>query len=402
MMDMDYLDEATVEVAQAKAQVKNAPGKSRLYLEGAAELKNQAQNLEQLQHFAYHENRLVNAGAELLAICVSVQRMPQPEDTFQFRQGLKKAITELKQRIALLDYPPSVADKTCFLFCIVLDEFILHSDWGEESGWANHALVSELFGMRDGGEQFYQVAEKALAQPNLLVDMLELIYIFIRIGFRGQYRLGHAERLEILVENIETIIFRTRPPIPFQANSMPDLPRAHKPAKQAKFLRQLLLFGLAIGLVWGTVSYWYQNSLSQRAREFIALPEFTSTYLNVSDEEEVVYISTESEMQLAARAFGSEVNGVAPKPVAAVTAETNTKPVPATTRIWAVQLATFSDRENAQRFISERKLENLSATIEPWKDQVRILVRQNSLQEARQLASGLQEQGIKDAFVISN
>lgn len=401
-MDMDYLDEATVEVAQASVHRNSSPDNSRLYLEGAAELKNQTQNLQQLQHFAHHENQLVNAGAELLAICVSVQRMPQPEDSFQFRQGLKKSITELKQRIASLDYPPSVADKTCFLFCIVLDEFILHTDWGEESGWANHALVSELFGMRDGGEQFYQVAEKALAQPNLLVDMLELIYIFIRIGFRGQYRLGHAERLEILVQNIETIIFRARPPIPFQANAKPDLPRTQKPARQAKFLRQLLLFGLAIGLVWGTVSYWYQNSLSQRAREFIALPEFTSTYLNVSDEEEVVYISTESEMQLSATAFRSQANVPVLAPRAPVIAETKTNPVQATARNWAVQLATFSDRENAQRFISQQNLENLGATIEPWKNQVRILVRQNTLQDARQLASQLQGQGIKDAFVISN
>lgn len=404
-MTMDYLDEATIEVKQHPHEAKaSADGGAHVALDGAAALKNQAQNVLDLQGFSFHDNNLLNAGAELLSLCVGVTRMQRPEDLHRFRQGLTRSITELKQRIAAYDYPPSVADKTCFLFCIVLDELILHSEWAEDSGWENQTLVGELFGMRDGGEQFYIVAEKALSQPNMLADLLELIYIFIKIGFRGQYRQVGRDHLDQLIQQIETVVFRTRPTVPFQLTTKVQQPKAVKPGKQARFALQMLTFVAGIVLAWGATSYWYTSSFEQRAREFMTLAEFSDTYLNVADEEEVVYVSTVEEMQRAARFYGTpEKPTKLSEPAPAAPAQEPTEPSANTSQSkgrWQVQLATVNEAKQGDAFIERYGLQGLGAIVEPWKSQYRVLIIAADRPQARSVVEQVRSKGISDAFFI--
>ncbi|GGB82366.1 hypothetical protein GCM10011352_05230 [Marinobacterium zhoushanense] len=397
-MAMDYLDEATVEVEQSTGGQETAGHLRTVPLAGAAALKNQQRNLQALQQFASFENRLINAGAELLSLCVAVSRMPEPEDLHRFRQGLIASISELKQRIAALDYPPSVADKTCFLFCIVLDEMILYSDWGESCGWENRTLLSELFGVRDGGEQFYRVADKALSQPNLLVDLLELIYLFLKIGFRGQYRLSGRESLDALYYQIESVVLSKRPRLPFTAVSSVALPKVRKPARQAHFGRQAALFLVSVALSWGAASYWYQNSFDQRARDFIGLADFNKNYLSEPEEKEFVYTSTPEEMSSAARVYGR------PATTARITSSPATDVTDGTASgsAWLVQLATFDQSALAERFIAEHDLQQSGARVEPWNKLFRVLIPADDAQQAKRLIAQALSKGISDAFIISN
>jgi type VI secretion system protein ImpK len=280
------------------------PSSIRILLEGHDVLKNQVTNLQTLQSFTHHKNKLINACAEMLAFCVVVNRLPKPDDLHQHQQVLKEAIGNLKQKIAGLDYPPSVADKTCFLFCVVLDEFIMHSPWGENSGWENHTLLSELFGMRNGGEQFFQVTEKALRQPNQLMDWLELVYVFLKMDFRGQYRLKGRERLDALMHQLELLLNPYRKSADISAATPIELPSARKPHRRVRFGGQFVLFAVALVLVWGGASFWYQNTLEQRARGFITLPDYTTQYFDKWHAEEYIYESTEEEMERAKRVYG--------------------------------------------------------------------------------------------------
>jgi len=392
---MDYLDEATVEVAQSGVRERNGVSYAQS-LTGIAQLKNRQRNLHDLRQFHSHENPLLNAGAELLSLCVAIPRMPHPNDMHRFRKGLIELISELRQRIAVLDYPRSVADKSCFLFCIVLDEMILHSEWGESCGWENQTLLSELFGVGDGGEQFYRVADKALSQPKLLADLLELIYLFLKIGFRGQYRLGGYERLDVLLHQIETTVLDRRPRVPFTTAVEVKLPRVRKPGRPAHFGRQALLFAAGIAVSWGAASYWYQNSLEQRARDFTGLAEFGKRYLDTPGDLEFVYISTADEMERAATVYGRS------EPVVRASALVGAKTDGATDNAaWMVQLATFDLQSQAEQFIARHKLETLGASIQPWNSLYRVLVPAIDRQQANSLVNQVRDIGVYDAFIFS-
>ena len=398
-MNMDYLDEATVAIDQSRPEhgtAANTPGQD-IPLAGSAVLKHELLNQSFLQGFSYHDNNLINAGAELLGLCASIHHMSEPDDLYRFRQGIIRKITELKQRIGRYDYPPSVADKTCFLFCIVLDEMILHSDWAENSGWENQTFVSELFGVRDGGEQFYWLAEKALSQPKLLLDLIELIYIFIRLGFRGQYRQSGRKDLEQLTHQLEKVIFQARPAAGIQCQTQVSQPRKkHLPARPAHFIRQFLLFLVAIALAWGATSYWYQNTLEQRARDFIGLSVFSQSYLSQDDDRVVTYTSTDEEMNLAVQTYGR-------LPAISVRkAEPENVPASSGEREWTVQLATVNNQRQGEQFIQDNKLDSLGAEVRAWKNRYRVIIVADSRQHGNSLVSRARALGVSDAFLFLN
>jgi type VI secretion system protein ImpK len=291
-MSMDFLDEETIEVS--RSQVGTAHFRS---LSNAAELKNREADLFSLSHLNGYDNPMLNAGAPLLASCISFSRMTLPDDIYLFRKTLVEQITSLKQQVGALEYPPSVADKCCFLFCVVIDEFILHSEWGEESSWENKTLVSDLFGVRDGGEQFFVVAEKAIQQPKILADILELIYVFLKVGFRGQFRLQGREQLEDIMYRLEKVIFESNRAVNLKFCEKVTLPKTKRPRAPIKFALQLVAFFVVLILLFAGASYWYQSDSSSDEQEFSQLASFNIKQLQGTGQREAVYISVDSDLR---------------------------------------------------------------------------------------------------------
>ncbi|WP_271272509.1 type IVB secretion system protein IcmH/DotU [Aliamphritea hakodatensis] len=392
-MTQDYLDELTVNIRQADT-VSPATDQSRplIPLENAPALKYQLQNIQQLQQFSQYPNPLLNACAEALALCVSVQRMSRPDDMHRFRQGLVNAITDLKQRIAGLDYPASVADKTCFLFCIVLDEFILNCDWNEECRWENQTLLSELFGMRDGGEQFYAVVEKALSQPNLLVDMLEVIYVLLKIGFKGQYHLQGQKHIDGIYYKIESVLRDTQAPslqIPLHTEKPARPRRSPRPGGQMPFLWLAVLFMFAIAATWVGLSFWYKDTYAARTEGFSKLAEYTDKLQKRHDDNVVVYVSTDDELKPVA----APVPKPPPQPVS--------KPAPAgATPVWVVQVGSFLRPADAQSRVDKYNFSARGSVIQHWKGRYRILLPTASRTAALSLMKTVREEGVSDAFIF--
>lgn len=168
---------------------------------------NDLQNLDRaLRHYSGSDNRLINASADLLAMCGVISRLTPGAELNTTRMELSRAIIDLKYRIVNLDYPPSVAENLCLLFAIALDEFVMLSPWSNERGWENRTLVADLFGFRDGGDRFYNIADRALMQPKALREFLEILYVFLKLGYRGKYNRGTENERDRLINRIETAL----------------------------------------------------------------------------------------------------------------------------------------------------------------------------------------------------
>tara|TARA_B110000908_G_scaffold52675_1_gene64284 strand:- start:4869 stop:5756 length:888 start_codon:yes stop_codon:yes gene_type:complete len=162
-----------------------------------------------LRSYNLSRNELINASAELLALCATLSRFAEVSESSVGRSEISRAIIDLKYKVVRLDYPPSVAENLCLMFAIVIDEFILISDWGRVSGWENRTLVAELFGFRDGGDRFYRIADRALMQPKALREFLQILYIFLKLDYRGRYLNKDEQDREILIDRIETSLRQT-------------------------------------------------------------------------------------------------------------------------------------------------------------------------------------------------
>lgn len=402
-MNQDFLDEDTVTVARPDQAQDDRLQEAVQILEEAPALRHQIPFMSDLRQFSHFNNPILNASAELLALCVCLRKMSEPTNLFRFKQGLVRDIGEVKRLVSELDYPPSVADKVAFLFCIALDEFILHTDWGEQIGWENQTLLSELFGVRNGGEQFFAVMDKALRQPKMLLDLLELMYILIRIGFVGQFRSSGEAELDKRVRQLEQLMAKMRTPAKWQIRPSVELPKNVRPQKSIKYGLQLSLFVVCVGLVFGVTRYGYQRTFEQRASDFTQLQAFTESFFSAANEQDFVYLSTDEEMTIAQGVYGQlpKLNSSARNTTTmAINTHSNTNTNSNSQLRWGVQLGTFETEAMGSAFIREHGLQDSGAVVDRWHHLYRVIAKEETSAAARALLATVVQQGISDAFIV--
>ncbi|OAJ92351.1 type IVB secretion system protein IcmH/DotU [Vibrio bivalvicida] len=347
---------------------------------------------EFLHYFDKAENQLLNISSELLATTLKVSTLPEPEDVTTLRQQLVDGINDIKIKGAELSYPVAVIDKLCFLYAVVLDELIIYSQWGESRGWENKTLLSELFGMRNGGELFFTVSDKALRQPHKMIDLLEIIYIFLNIGFKGQYRETGNDQLKAFIHQLEQLVSQYRQSSTMHCHTRTKLPKVRKPTRRKRYLITTIFFLCLIFTSIGLTYFWYNNTHSQRARDFNNLPDFSTRYVMSGQVNDIVFISDDADLEtLPQRASKVELVD-APAPANLGTSHST----------WLVQLATFSSKTNAENFTSKLAPSKYEPVVDEFDSYFRVIVRSESSIQAREIKSWYIEKDQLTPIIVRN
>lgn len=95
-----------------------------------------------------------------------------------------------------------------YFMCSVLDEAVLSTAWGGNSGWGRKTLLRIFHGDTAGGEKCFQILQGLSANPGANLHALELFFAGLSLGFEGRYRLAirGGERLELLRRKLFAII----------------------------------------------------------------------------------------------------------------------------------------------------------------------------------------------------
>ncbi|HET8705295.1 MAG TPA: type IVB secretion system protein IcmH/DotU [Pseudomonadales bacterium] len=99
-----------------------------------------------------------------------------------------------------------------YVLCTALDEAVLMTPWGADSGWAQRSLLALFHQETFGGEKFFVILDKLLERPSENIALLELIYICLSLGFQGKYHLMErgADQLENIREQLFQSLIRLR------------------------------------------------------------------------------------------------------------------------------------------------------------------------------------------------
>lgn len=241
-------------IALSRLQVENVeeiPFSQRVDLSGSAKL------IAELNIYA---NPLLNEATALLGQLAAIPCLGEPQNIGLFRQHLLNAIDAFRQKGILLDYHPSVIEKSTFCLCSAFDEAILYTGWGEQACWENQSLLSKVFSQRNGGEAFFVLLEKACEQPGKLVDFIELQYILLMLGFKGRYRNSDNSELYQIKSDVYVKIrhFRSEYHLPVLEPSMPFVGK--QPEKIINIWKVLLTMVAIVIVGYLSSEYWYYNA----------------------------------------------------------------------------------------------------------------------------------------------
>lgn len=92
-----------------------------------------------------------------------------------------------------------------YIICTFIDEKI-NASFQDNDNWFNRSLLSIFHNETYGGENFFHLLDKFLKTPAKYINILELMYICLSLGFLGRYRVVNKGDLEI--NNLKDSLYR--------------------------------------------------------------------------------------------------------------------------------------------------------------------------------------------------
>lgn len=157
-------------------------------------------------------NPLVNAASTLIAVFEKTRQSMSHPDVGGLHQRLTNEIKTFEARARDQGIRQEIILSARYLMCSVLDEAVLNTPWGSESAWAQRTLLTVFHSETSGGEKSFLVLDRMRQSPADNLDILELFYICLSLGFEGKYRLINRgrEALDQIREELFAIIRRHR------------------------------------------------------------------------------------------------------------------------------------------------------------------------------------------------
>lgn len=152
-------------------------------------------------------NPLLDAATQLLALANQLRGTPSHSDVNALRAEVVGEIQAFEGAARAAGATPEHVRAARYALCALLDETVLSTPWGSNSAWASDTLLSSFHREAWGGEKFFQILDRMLQEPSRNLDLLELMYVCLALGFEGQYRV--MERGRSKLDEIQDNLYRT-------------------------------------------------------------------------------------------------------------------------------------------------------------------------------------------------
>jgi type VI secretion system protein ImpK len=148
-------------------------------------------------------NPLVQAATPLLVLSGRLRGQVSQADVDALRRQTSQEVRAFEDRARSANVAPEDILAARYALCTAVDEAVMNTPWGSQSGWSGQSLLVTFHREVFGGEKFFQILERISTQPQRFVAVLELFYICLALGFEGKYHLdarGAAKLAEVRTE----------------------------------------------------------------------------------------------------------------------------------------------------------------------------------------------------------
>ncbi|MCP3869021.1 MAG: type VI secretion system protein TssL [Gammaproteobacteria bacterium] len=133
-------------------------------------------------------NPLTVAASPLLSLLSKLRNTPHHQDVTGLRSHMEQEIHNFENRARSENVDRETIHEASYCLCTVVDETVLNTPWGNESTWKNQSLLIQFHREAWGGQKFFDILQHKLQEPNRHIDLLELMYICMSMGFEGKFR----------------------------------------------------------------------------------------------------------------------------------------------------------------------------------------------------------------------
>ncbi len=135
-------------------------------------------------------NALEKAASRLLPLLLTIKNTTTHPNPDQLRNRLIQELNEFKQSAHEILGDPKKVTQASYVMCTVLDEAAMNTPWGHQANWSQHNLLATFHNEVIGGERFFALLKGLGKNPRENIDLLELMYVCLSLGYEGSYRIA--------------------------------------------------------------------------------------------------------------------------------------------------------------------------------------------------------------------
>jgi len=152
--------------------------------------------------------RLAEVYAPCFALILQLRASHEYGDAEVLRRRVKDLFDRSEREALRTGYNAEDLRLVKFALVAFIDETLLSSNWSQKAYWVAKPMQLELYDRYDAGEVFF-VRLDELRSASSRAEVLEVYYLCMTLGFKGQYQLHDQERLHILIDEVYAILSRT-------------------------------------------------------------------------------------------------------------------------------------------------------------------------------------------------
>lgn len=145
-------------------------------------------------------NPLLRMASPLLLLAVQLRHSAEAPDVARLREQTIAQVRRFEAAATAAGVAAQTVTAARYVLCTMLDESVLSAPWGEASGWAQKTLLVTFHGETYGGAKFFQILERLYPDPARHLDLMELMYVCLALGFAGRYQVetgGQAKLADV-------------------------------------------------------------------------------------------------------------------------------------------------------------------------------------------------------------
>jgi type VI secretion system protein ImpK len=231
-----------------------APGQPRVAPMAAA-MARQREAAPDIPYQPSGLNTLLACANPLINLMAQMRHLSQVADVAALRDNLAHGLRQFEQAARAAGIANEKVIAARYVLCTALDETAASTPWGGNGVWGRHSLLVMFHNETWGGEKVFQLLTRLAQAPADNLDLLELIYACIALGFQGRYRVmqNGASELQTLRERLAQLITRQRGAYDRQL----ALHWAPSSVRRGKWITAmpLWIFAAVVGLVL-LATYW--------------------------------------------------------------------------------------------------------------------------------------------------
>ncbi|OGW52987.1 MAG: hypothetical protein A2Y48_09830 [Nitrospirae bacterium RIFCSPLOW2_12_42_9] len=155
------------------------------------------------------QGQLAEAFSDLFILTAQLRKAREYGDP----EALKRRIREMFDSVIQKGKNLGVTDESIlqakYALAAFIDETILSSSWSQKDLWSSSPLQYEFFKEHLAGVEFFNRLENIRKASPISMDILEIYYLCLIMGFEGQYKLHGRDKLKSIVEELSKL-FRER------------------------------------------------------------------------------------------------------------------------------------------------------------------------------------------------